>query len=251
MIERDYMDTNVRGVRKMASAFAVLAGVTVSSGSWAYESVEVENAGKISGVVRLEGEAPEREQLEVTRDEKVCGPSPKLGKSLIVSNGNVVNAVVSIKEIDSGKAPKKQKAVINQQNCEYIPHVLAVGVGQAVEILNSDGILHNIHSYSEVNQPFNKAMPKFRKSLTVNFSDPEVVPLRCDVHSWMSGWIFVTDHPYHAVTGDSGQFALTGIPPGTYTLEVWHETLGRKQQEVEVKPAEETTVEFQLSQGQS
>jgi hypothetical protein len=124
---------------------------------------------------------------------------------------------------------------------------LAFPAGSTVEILNPDGILHNIHSYSTKNTPFNMAQPKFKKTLTVKIDKPEAVNVKCDVHGWMSGWLFVAENPYVGVTDDKGVVKLTDVPAGTYTLEVWHETLGKQTQKVTVKAKEEAKVNFELA----
>ncbi len=136
--------------------------------------------------------------------------------------------------------------MLDQVQCEYVPHVLAIPVGATVKIKNSDGILHNVHTFSEKNSPFNRAQPKYLKEISEKFSKPEVVSVRCDVHAWMSGWIVVTESPFYDVTSADGSFKLESVPVGKYTLEVWHETLGKATQSVEVKLGEVTNVTFEF-----
>ncbi len=214
---------------------------------FAYEGGAVSNGGTISGVVNFKGTAPKPKKLKITRDKKVCDKTPKSAKSLIVSGGKVVNAVVSITNITKGKEMKAMKVTLDQNGCEYKPHVLAFTAGSTVEILNPDKILHNIHTYSKINKPFNRAQPKFKKKLTVKLSKPEAVSVKCDVHGWMSGWFFVAANPYFSVTKDDGAFKLTDVPPGTYNVEVWHETLGKKSQKVTVKAKQDAKVNFELA----
>lgn len=213
----------------------------------AYEGGAVSDGGTISGVVNFKGAAPAPKKLEITKDKEVCAKSAKNDPSLIVSGGNLVNAVVSITDVKKGKKMELQKVTLDQNGCEYKPHVLAFVAGSSVDIVNPDGILHNIHSYSKVNSPFNMAQPKFKKTITVKIDKPEVIKLQCDVHGWMSGWFFVTENPYFSVTDNSGSFKLTDVPPGTYTIEVWHETLGKQTQKVTVKPKEEVKVTFEMA----
>lgn len=217
------------------------------SGLSAYEGEAVNNGGTIFGVVKFKGAAPPPKKLQITKDKEVCGKNPKSDPSLIVSGGNVVNAVAYITDIKKGEKMEPQKATLDQRGCEYHPHVLAFPVGSSVEVLNSDGILHNIHSYSQKNTPFNMAQPKFRKTLSVKMDKPEIVNVKCDVHNWMNGWLFAAENPYYSITGNTGTFRLTNVPPGTYTLEVWHETLGKQTKKVTVKPKEEVKVTFELA----
>ena len=235
-----------------AFSFVALLAFPLSS-LLAYDGGAVSDGGTISGVVKFKGAAPAPKKLEVTKDKEVCAKSAKSDPSLIVSGGNLVNAVVSITDIKKGKKMEPQKVTLDQNVCEYHPHVLAFVAGSSVDIVNPDGILHNIHSYSKVNTPFNMAQPKFKKTMTVKIDKPEIISLKCDVHGWMSGWFFVADNPYFSVTDNNGGFKLTDVPPGTYTVEVWHETLadGIKtkpvSQKVTVKAKEEAKVNFEMA----
>ena len=116
-----------------------------------------------------------------------------------------------------------------------------------MEIKNPDGILHNIHSYSETNDPFNLAQPKFKKTLTVTIENPEIISVKCDVHSWMSGWFFVAENPYFSVTDREGSFKLADVPPGEHVLEVWHEKLGKQSRKIKVGSNEAVEVKFDFS----
>lgn len=225
---------------------AVLMTLPVS-GMAAYQAGDVKDGGSISGTVKFKGTAPAPKKLDVSKDKEVCGKTPKTDPSLVVNNGNLVNAVITITDIQKGKKIEVKKVTLDQNGCEYHPHVLAFPAGSTVEILNPDGILHNIHSYSKVNSPFNQAQPKFKKSLDVKIEKPEVIEVKCDVHGWMHGWLVATENPYFAVTDNSGSFKLTDVPAGSYTVEVWHEKLGKNTQKVTVKAKEEAKVNFEIA----
>ena len=212
-----------------------------------YKGGDVKDGGSVSGTVKYKGTAPAPKKLEVTKDKEVCGKSPKVDQTLVVNNGNLANAVVTITDIKSGKKIDAKKVSLDQKNCEYQPHVLAFPAGSTVEILNPDGILHNVHSYSKVNSPFNMAQPKFKKNLDVKIDKPEAIEVKCDVHGWMHGWLVATESPYVAVTDNSGNFKLTDVPPGSYTVEVWHEQLGKNTQKVTVKAKEDAKVSFDIA----
>lgn len=223
---------------------AAIGGGTAS----AYEGAAVANGGSISGVVKFKGAPPARAPLEVNKDKEVCALTPKLSRDLIVApDGGIQYAVVSLTNIQKGKPFAQEKVVLDQKGCEYMPHVVQMPAGGSVEILNSDGILHNIHTYSKDNPPLNRAQPKFKKTLNETFAKPEVVKLTCDVHGWMSGWLVVQDHPYYAVTDEKGAFKLTDVPAGDYELKVWQEKLGETTQKVTVQPGADTTVTFELA----
>lgn len=212
-----------------------------------YKGGDVKDAGSISGTVKYKGAAPAPKKLDVSKDKEVCGKSPKVDQSLVVNNGNLANAVVTITDIKSGKKLDAKKVVLDQKGCEYQPHVLAFPAGTTVEILNPDGILHNVHSYSKVNSPFNMAQPKFKKTLDVKIDKPEAIEVKCDVHGWMQGWLVATESPYVAVSDNSGNFKLADVPPGNYTVEVWHEKLGKNTQKVTVKAKEDAKVSFDVA----
>lgn len=212
-----------------------------------YKGGDVKDGGSISGTVKFKGTAPAPKKLEVSKDKEVCGKSPKVDQSLVVNNGNLANAVVTITDIKTGKKIDAKKVTLDQKGCEYQPHVLAFPVGTTVEILNPDGILHNVHSYSKANSPFNMAQPKFKKTLDVKIDKPEAIEVKCDVHGWMHGWLVATESPYVAVTDNSGNFKLTDVPPGSYTVEVWHEKLGKNTQKVSVKAKEDAKVSFEVA----
>ena len=212
-----------------------------------YKGGDVKDGGSVSGTVKFKGTAPAPKKLDVSKDKEVCGKSPKVDQSLVVNNGNLANAVVTITDIKSGKKIDAKKVTLDQKGCEYQPHVLAFPVGTTVEILNPDGILHNVHSYSKVNSPFNIAQPKFKKTLEQKIDKPEAIEVKCDVHGWMHGWLVATESPYVAVTDNSGNFKLTDVPPGSYTVEVWHEKLGKNTQKVTVKAKEDAKVSFDIA----
>jgi len=236
-------------MKKANLVVVLLAALLAFSPSYllAYTGGDVKDGGSISGTVKFAGAAPAPKKLDVSKDKEVCGKSGKTDQSLIVSGGNLVNAVVSITDIKTGKKIDTTKKVkLDQKECEYHPHVLAFPAGTTVEIQNPDGILHNVHSYSKVNPQFNIAQPKFKKTVDVKIEKPEAISVKCDVHGWMSGWLVATESPYVAVTDNSGSFKLTDVPAGSYTVEVWHETLGKTGQKVTVKGKEDAKVNFEM-----
>jgi plastocyanin len=134
---------------------------------------------------------------------------------------------------------------LDQQGCRYVPHVVGVRVGQPVEISNSDETTHNIHSLPETNREFNLAQYQKGQKNVETFTVSEVmIPLKCDLHSWMRAYIGVVEHPYFAVTTGGGKFELKNLPPGTYTVEAWHEKAGTQTQRVTVGEKETKEIGF-------
>ncbi len=188
-------------------------------------------AGEISGKISFEGKTPRMKKLKLEADP-ICVSNnevPPAAEWLIVDkSGGVKNMIVSVKEGLSGSRNlPSETVVLDQQGCVYRPHVLAVMAGQVVDILNNDGIMHNVHALPKINREFNKAMPKFKKKITTQFEKSEKpFKIKCDVHPWMISYIGVFDHPYFAVTGDDGTYSISGLSSGEYVIEAWHERLG-------------------------
>lgn len=196
--------------------------------------------GTISGTVTFAGSAPSPEKLNITMDHEVCDREPKFREDLVVApqNGGLKNVVVWLKDMPeqaSGTPPHlSEPATLDQKGCRFIPHVLIVPAGETLTIINSDGILHNIHTRGSVNRPINKAQPGLLKRVKAKFKYPEMIFVKCDAHKWMSAWIVVAGHSYYTLTGDDGSYRLDNVPPGTYSLEFWHERLGSATQQVVV-----------------
>lgn len=208
--------------------------------------------GSIVLHVVLEGEAPARQALEVNKDAEVCGKTEKLSETLLVgANKGIQNAVAYLSGVPGAQPMPvpEHHPVIDQTGCRYEPHVLLVPAGATVAIKNSDGILHNIHTYSEKNPAFNMAQPKFQKVIEKTFERPEIIRVACDVHAWMSAWIVVQEHPYYTITDATGTGRLANVPPGQYTLKLWHETLGEQDTPITVTAGEESTATINLKSG--
>ena len=206
-----------------------------STGSGSYVAMDVADGGTIKGTVTFAGAAPAKQKLEVTKDVNVCGKVAHYKEDIIVgSNNGLANVVVKIANISKGKAMDTGTFELDQNGCAFVPHITVVPAGAECTILNSDKILHNIHTYSEKNAPMNIAQPGFKKRMKQTFKEPETIRVACDVHNWMAGYIVVTEHPYYAVTDANGNFELSGVPAGSYTLEYWQEKLGKQTTQVTV-----------------
>jgi hypothetical protein len=195
----------------------------------------------IAGTIKYEGEVPVLKPLSMDADpgcaKKHSGPV--VPEILVLGDGQTLgNVYVRVKSgLPAGAtypAPTTP-ATLDQQGCHYVPHVLGVMVDQPVKILNSDGLLHNIHALPKINSTFNMAMPANRTEAEQRFAKEEIViPVKCDVHPWMQGYIAVSSHPFFAVTPKEGTYEIKDLPAGTYELEFWHERLGTKSATVTV-----------------
>lgn len=242
------------GAARVAGLVLGLVAVAWTAPAGAYEAGPVANGGSISGTVKYKGTPPAAAKLDVNKDVEVCGAGgAKMSRELVVAaDGGIQYAVVSIPGIAKGKPFPDAKPTLDQKGCEYMPHITVVQAGGEVEVLNSDGILHNIHSYPQENKnpPVNVAQPKFKKTIVLksdSLKEPERIKLACDVHGWMQGWLIVENNPYLAITDQTGQFKLTDVPPGDYEITVWHEKLGEAKQKVTVKAGADTAANFELA----
>jgi plastocyanin len=211
-------------------------------------------ASTVSGTVTFDGKVPTLRPLSMDAEpacaKKHSGPVPN--EMLVLGSGNTMaNIMVWVsKGLPAGKtwpAPKTP-VVIDQNGCQYKPHVMGIMVGQPYRILNSDGILHNIHTLPQVNTPFNRAMPATLKEVTTSFPKPEAIfHVKCDVHPWMSAYIGVFTNPFYSVTSTDGKYTITGLDPGTYEITAWHERLGTQTASVTVGASDTKTQNFKFA----
>jgi plastocyanin len=217
--------------------------------SLSYEATTVSDGGTIVGEVKYAGDPPAPEKIEVTKDANVCGADPKVSPVLVIGADKGVKDVVAfLPDISKGKALEKpaKQPVLDQKNCEYHPYAQIIPVNTTMEILNSDDVLHNVKTEPGSKTTFNVAQPKFKRKITMDFKNPEIVQVECNVHGWMNAVIAVADHPYYALTDANGSFKITDVPPGKYTLKIWHAKLGEQTKDVTVAPKEEAKVAFEM-----
>lgn len=231
----------------LAICLLILGFYNTKNAVAAYEEGEVSNGGTITGTVKFADNIPKAKMLTVDKDQKTCGHDPIPSEALILSSdATIKNAVVSISNISKGKKFKKSEGQsIDQKGCVFIPHVSIVPPGSTINLLNSDDVMHNLHSWSMKNTAFNEGVSGGGK-LSKTFEYPETIKITCDVHKWMSAWLIVQENPYYALTDENGNFQIEDVPPGTYTLEAWQESLGKVTQEVTVKSGEVTKANFEM-----
>jgi plastocyanin len=233
---------------KSVFTLAALAVLFSPFTAFSYEVSSVSNGGTIVGEVKYAGDPPPPEMQPVTKDPKVCGSDPKPSPLLVVGADKGIRDVVVSLDAKKGKALEKpaQAPVLDQKNCEYHPSALLFPVNTTLEIQNSDDVLHNVKTMPGSKTQFNMAQPKFKRKLTVELKTPEIVQVECNVHGWMHAVLTVAEHPYYALTDAKGSFKITDVPPGKYTLKLWHAKLGEQSKEVTVGEKEEAKVAFEL-----
>jgi plastocyanin len=199
--------------------------------------------------VRFQGKVPAPKVINMAADPSCAKahPSPVMTQEVMVDGqGGLQNVVVFVSDGlgDRTFDPPSAPAVVDQKGCVYQPHVLAVRANQKLELVNEDSTAHNIHPQPTNNREWNKAEPPGTK-MEESFAREEVaIPVKCNVHPWMKGYIAVFKHPYFAVTGKDGSFDLSNLPPGTYTLKAWHEKLGTSVQTVTIGANETKEISF-------
>lgn len=199
----------------------------------------VAGATTISGKVSFEGTPPAAEKIKTSADPKCQQMHPQglEKKTVDVSGGGLAHAFVWLKSGVTGSQPvPTEPVVLDQQGCEYHPHVVVVRTGQPITVRNSDDTLHNIHPRPAINKEFNIGQARKGMEAQRAFDKQEImIPVGCDVHPWMRSYISVVDHPYFAVTKDDGTYEIKNVPPGDYEIEVVHEKLKNQSQKISVK----------------
>jgi plastocyanin len=203
----------------------------------------------VRGTVHFEGKVPAAKPISMASDP-VCAKqhsSPVMAQEIMAdAKGDLQNVIVFISDGlgDQKFDPPSTPAVVEQKGCMYEPHVMAVRANQTLELVNDDPTSHNIHPVPANNREWNKAEPPGSK-MEDSFAREEIaIPVKCNVHPWMRGYIAVFKHPYFAVTGKDGAFDLSNLPPGTYTIKAWHEKLGSSTQTITIGANETKEINF-------
>jgi hypothetical protein len=209
--------------------FPLLSTLAVTQSS--YNVISVNNGGTISGTVKWSGPVPHELDFPITKDPQICEQDGKkttsLDRLIVGSEGGVANTIVYLRNISAGKALElpEQRRHLDQKHCRYIPHILLVPQGTALQMQSSDATLHTIHMDGAAS--FNLPFPFPNQVTSRTMATPGLVNLRCNGgHVWMNAEMMVVSHPYYAVTDESGRFQFTDVPPGNYQIVAWHEGWG-------------------------
>lgn len=234
---------------------APAASASADTAAPAAAPIDPATAGNISGTIMLEGTPPPPETIRMASDPTCAmeaGDNPQSEYFVVGDAGGLGNVFVHVTQGLEGRTfPEPEGSVtLNQDGCRYLPHVFGIRVGQPLVVVNSDPTLHNIHATPAANDEFNFGQPVEGMENERVFTEPEVmVPFQCDVHGWMNAYAGVVDHPFFAVTGTDGSFELSGLPPGDYVIEAWHEKLGTQTQNVTVGESATAEANFTFTVG--
>jgi plastocyanin len=212
------------------------------------QKVNAAGGGSVTGTVKLDGTPPHQRGIDMSKEPSCAAihkDKPATTENVVVgSGGGLANVVVYVSQGLSGnEAASSQPVEINQKGCMYIPHVVALDVGQHMKVVNSDQTSHNIHPQPTKNSEWNKSQPPGTQPFDVTWANEEIsIPVKCNIHPWMHGYIAVVKGPY-GMSDDSGNFSLN-LAPGSYTLTAWQETLGTQTQQVTVAAGKPAAVNF-------
>lgn len=212
-----------------------------------YREAPVVNGGAVSGTVLVAGDVPALPPQPVFKRREFCGDTMADERLVVGSGGVLTNAVVDLVDVPAGKpVPRDRPVVLDNSKCAFVPHVRSATVGQTLEIHNSDPFLHDAHAWLGTRSLFNVGILPGHTARQP-LADAGLVHINCNVrHTWMHAYVFVADDPYHAVTGADGRFTIDQVPPGTYTLRVWHELLGSIDRQVTVEGGKTATIDLAL-----
>lgn len=214
--------------------------------------VDAATAGSISGTIRYAGRRPTPKKVDMSEDPACVAAhqGKAVDESLVLSpNGALANAFIYVKAGLEGKHFETPSAavIIDQKGCWFHPRVLGIQTSQTLQIVNSDPVTHNIHPMAEINREWNHSQGAGDAPLGRRFIKPEVmIRVKCNIHSWMHAYIGVVDNPYFAVSKDDGSFSIANLPPGTYTLGIWQESLGAQERQITVAPHANILANFTL-----
>lgn len=215
-----------------------------------------DSVGTLSGVVYFDGPAPERSRLRLGgwSECAIQHDGPVYAADVFVANGRLQNALVYIKDglADRVFDVPERPVLSDQRGCLFLPRIMAAQVGQPIRFLNSDPLAHNVHGLPRNSRQWNFSLGVKGAARTISVGAQEVgIEVKCDVHGWMRSYLGVFDHPYFALSAEDGTFTLVNVPPGTYTVQAWHERFGVRAQTVVLDARADERVAFRFTAGAS
>ena len=231
----------------LSGLIAIIAVALIPGAAQAYEVGPVTGGGTIEGTVFYRGPIAMKKILP-TKDVEVCGQPREDPLIRVGADQAVESAVVYLVEVDTGKAWPEAGAPpqLNNVECRFEPEIQIIPAG-ALDVVNSDPVLHNTHGYYGTRTVFNLALPNEGQTIPTELPRPGEVRVDCDAHGWMEGWIYVADNPYYAITGADGKFTITDVPPGDYTLVAVQPYVGPTEMSVTVTEGQPISLEIELT----
>jgi plastocyanin len=216
-----------------------------------YFHVDPATAGTITGAIAYAGPKASRKLISMEAEagcQQANGGKSVYEETILTGKkGGLANAFVYIQAglEDKKFEPTQEAVVLDQQGCMFVPRVLGIRPGQVLDLKNGDSVAHNIHPMPKSNREWNQEQPPHAPDVEHKFARQEImIPVKCNIHAWMHSYIGVVSHPYFAVTGPDGAFTWKNVPPGDYTIAVWHEKLGEQTQQIHVAASGNAAVNF-------
>jgi len=239
----------LRSVTLVLGCFFVIAAGSASAAKYKVASGGVTDGGNINGQITYNGTPPAPRILKVDEDIEACGGDRPSNELLVSAGGGIQNVVLSIEKIKTGKDwDFPEDFTYDQKNCTFTPRIMIIKPKMAGAVTNSDSVGHNFHTISKGVYNINKKIQPGSKLVVKNtkIRKSGKVRVKCDIHSWMGGHWIVANSPYTVLSDAEGNFSITDIPAGEYTLKIWHETLGESKQKVVVTKGGSTKVDASL-----
>jgi hypothetical protein len=226
----------------------------VSPAHPSYFKVDPATAGTLSGKIRFSGKRSASKAIDMSEDpacveayREAYRRKPHDESEVTGSGKGLANVFIFVKSGLEGKTFEipATPVTIDQRGCWFSPRVLGIQTGQVLSVVNSDPVTHNIHPMAHINREWNHSQGQGDPPLARKFIHPEImIPVKCNIHSWMHAFIGVVDHPYFAVSDVDGSFKIPNLPPGNYVIEAWHEKLGTQEQKITIPPSGKATIDF-------
>ena len=235
--------------RSVVKLLGLAAGASILGPAPAVMPAEVARAGVVEGIVRWSAESlPQPTRVQNATDPDACGHVQILDDLRVDPRSRGIrDVIVALIDVPSEKHPRTSPGRLHLDNsgCRFVPAAAVLTTGSTIEAANSDPVLHTVHFYGALERNLALAIRGLKREVVV--PEPGWISVRCDVHGWMSALIRVDPHPFHAVSGEDGRYAIAGVPPGTYTLEARHAKLGARRQSVIVEAGKASRAEFEIN----
>ncbi|MEN8168390.1 MAG: carboxypeptidase-like regulatory domain-containing protein [Pseudomonadota bacterium] len=236
-------------------SLASLCALPLASQAAAYKEAAVSDGGAITGSVKFAGKDQAPKVYGISKDNDVCGTGERKIDYVRVNNGHLMDSVVYLEKVKSGKPFPADvgDATVDQKGCEFKPFMQVMRNENKLNAVNSDPILHNIHTYELI-----RGDAKGPKKTLTNVSQPDpgtvtntikvkrgpAMKVECDAHDFMHGFVFIAKNPYFAQVADDGSYSIKDVPPGKYTIKAWHGMLKNQKGKVTVEAGGTATVDF-------
>jgi len=232
----------------MAATVAAVAWISQTNPTGMAAAAQAAATGTIKGHVKLTGAAPGNPIIRMGMDPMCArlneGRRPVKEYVAAALDGSLANVFVRLDGTFPATPVPKEPVVIDQRACMYVPRMVGARVGQMLQVRNDDELLHNVHSLTAKGNAFNVGEPKAGMVQSFTLKDEEMLRIKCDIHSWMTTYIGIVNHPYFSVSNAAGTFDIRNVPVGSYDLVAWHERYGPLRARVTVRAGATATVNF-------